>query len=151
MRNIILNQQEPQAFLSMSFDQLHKESQNWISEIEFIKVEQFFLQELLSEHIMGICNTHNFKNAKFFLNSINNEKILGLKLIESIKEHKINLALLIERIYLKKEDSFRKNHKLLELDLKNYVQNFKYIKEQVFELILVIMRNEKNLKLQLNK
>ena len=119
----------------------------WISEIEFIKVEQNFLKELLAEHVMGLCDTNNFAKAKLLLNGINHESILSKTLIESIKDHKINLALLIENIYLKKETIFRENHEYLKNEVKNYIENFKYIKEQVFELILFIMKKEKQQKL----
>jgi hypothetical protein len=142
-----LPQKEEKSILENSIGRLHTKAQQWISEVEFIKIEQNFLKELLSEHIIGICETHNYDSAKMFLNGIEHEAKLGNKLIESIKEHKINLALLIENIYLKNEDKFRDNHKLLKVEVKNYIENFKYMKEQVFELVLLVMKNEKKKKL----
>ena len=135
------------AIFNNSIEYLHSKSQQWISEIEFIEIEQDFLKELLGDHIMGLCDTNNFSKAKLFLNGINHEKVLGDKLIKSIKEHKINLALLIENIYLKRENLFRDNQEFLKIEFQNYVENFKYIKEQVFELILQIMKKEKKEKL----
>lgn len=142
-----LTQKEEKSNLENSIGRLHSKAQQWISEIEFIKIEQNFLKELLSEHIIGLCETHNYDKAKMFLNGIEHEAKLGNKLIESIKEHKINLALLLENIQLKNETKFRNNHKLLKVEVKNYIENFKYIKEQVFELVLLIMKNEKERKL----
>lgn len=142
-----LTQKEERSNLENSIGRLHAKAQQWISEIEFIKIEQNFLKELLSEHIIGLCETHNYDKAKMFLNGIEHENKLGNKLIESIKEHKINLALLLENIQLKNETKFRDNHKLLKVEVKNYIENFKYIKEQVFELVLLIMKNDKERKL----
>lgn len=142
-----LAQKEEKSNLVNSIERLHTKAQQWISEIEFIKIEQNFLKELLSEHIIGLCETHNYDKAKMFLNGIEHEAKLGNKLIESIKEHKINLALLLENIQLKNETKFRDNHKLLKVEVKNYIENFKYIKEQVFELVLLIMKKEKERKL----
>ncbi|MFO7673736.1 MAG: hypothetical protein R6V74_08520 [Lutibacter sp.] len=142
-----LTQKEERSNLEYSIGRLHAKAQQWISEIEFIKIEQNFLKELLSEHIIGLCETHNYDKAKLLLNGITHEAKLGNKLIESIKEHKINLALLLENIQLKNENKFRDNHKLLKVEVKNYIENFKYIKEQVFELVLLIMKNEKEKKL----
>jgi len=141
MKRLIPKQKEP--VFNNNIEYLHSKTQQWISEIEFIEIEQDFLKELLGEHIMGLCDTNNFTKAKLFLNGINHEKVLGEKLIKSIKEHKINLALLIENIYLKRENLFRDNHELLKIEFKNYVDNFKFIKENVFELILQIMKKEK--------
>jgi len=145
MKRLIPKQKAPS--FNNSVEYLHSKTQFWISEIEFIKIEQNFLKELLAEHIIGLCDTNNFTKAKLLLNGINHEAILGETLIESIKEHKINLGLLIENIYLKKENIFRDNHELLKTELKNYIENFKYIKEEVFELILLIMKKEKQHKL----
>lgn len=142
-----LTQKEERSNLENSIGRLHTKAQQWISEIEFIKVEQNFLKELLSDHIIGLCQTHNYDKAKMLLNGIAHETKLGNKLIESIKENKINLALLLENIQLKNETKFRDNHKLLKMEVKNYIENFKYIKEQVFELVLLIMKNEKERKL----
>jgi len=141
MKRLIPKQKTP--IFSNSIEYLHSKTKQWISEIEFIKIEQDFLKELLADHIMGLCDTNNFANAKLLLNGINHEKKLGEQLIESIKEHKINLALLIENIYIKRENLFRDNHEFLNIEFKNYVENFKYIKEQVFELILLIMKKDK--------
>ncbi|MHB1148391.1 MAG: hypothetical protein ACYC01_12460 [Lutibacter sp.] len=145
-KNQLTQQKEEKSNIESSIGRLHCKAQQWISEIEFIKIEQSFLKELLSEHIIGLCTTDNYAQAKMLLNGIEHENDLGNKLIESVKEHKINLALLIENIYLKKEDKFRNNHKLLKMEVKNYIENFKYIKEQVFELVLLIMKKEKEKK-----
>ncbi|WP_372794185.1 hypothetical protein [Lutibacter sp.] len=130
-----------------SVEYLHSKTKNWISEIEFIKLEQDFLKELLADHIIGLCDTNNFNKAKLLLNGINHEAKLSETLIKSINEHNINLSLLIENNYLKKESLFRENHESLKIEVKNYIENFKYIKKQVFELILLIMKKEKQHKL----
>ena len=53
----------------------------------------------------------------------------------------------MQHIYLKKEADFRINHNYLKGEVKNYIQNFKYIKEQVYELVLFIMKKDKQKKL----
>lgn len=128
-----------------SIEHLHRKTQEWVSEIEFIKVEQQFLKELLTDHIIGLCKSDNFNTAKLLLKGIEHENILGDDLIISINNHNVNLALLMENIYLKKEADFRENHEFLKIEVKNYIQNFKYIKEQVYKLVLYIMKNQKKL------
>jgi len=145
MKNTIPNQ--PKKTYNSSIEYLHKKTLEWVSEIEFIKVEQKFLKELLSEHIIGLCKSDNFNKAKLLLKGIDHESILGDELIVSIKDHNVNLALLMEHIYLKKETDFRNNHIFLKVEVKNYIQNFKYIKEQVYELVLFIMKNNKQKRL----
>ncbi len=136
------------SFTHKNISELHQKTQNWISEINFIKIEQNFLRELIGSHILELCNTNSaFNEAKFLLKGIDHEDKLGHELIKSIDIHKMNLALLIENIYLKKEDEFRKDHTELKNEVINYIQNFKYIKKQVFELVLKIMKKEKQKKM----
>jgi len=134
-----------------SIDYLLKKTKKWTSELNFIKVEQKFLKELLAEHVVEFCQTYNFNKAKLFLNGLAHENKLGDELIKNIDEHTINLSLLVENIYLKREDNFRKNHEYLNVEVINYIENFKYLKEQVFDLVLLIMKKEKQNKLLTNK
>ena len=130
-----------------SIDYLLKKTKKWSFELNFIKVEQKFLKELLAEHVIEFCKTNNFKKAKLFLSGLEQESKLGDELIKNIDEHTINLALLVENIYLKREDNFRKNHEYLKIEVIKYIENFKYLKEQVFDLVLFIMKKEKQHKL----
>lgn len=134
---------EKELILRDSIHYLHCKTQVWISEIEFIRVEQDFLEELLTDHIISLCDLENFKKGKLLLKGIRHEIQFGENLIASIKEHKVNLALLLENIYLKREKLFRENHNLLNSEVKKYIENFRCIKEQVFDLILQIMKNKK--------
>lgn len=145
MKQII--SKEVQTIFNYDIEQLHSQAKKWLSEIEFIKIEQEFLNELISDHIIGLCKSDNFTQAKLLLNGINHEAKLGMQLMADINEHRINLSLLLEHIYVKKENDFRKDHKLLNKEVENYIENFKYIKEQVFELVLFIMKKEKQQKL----
>jgi len=147
MKKIIPRQNELKLICNSSIEQLKKETKDWLSEIEFIKIEQNFLNELLTDHVIGLCETDKFNKAKLFINGIVHVIKLGTELKSSIKDHKMNLALLLENIYLKKENDFRKTHELLKNEVKNYIQNFKYIKEQVFDLVLFIMKLDKKQKL----
>ncbi|UMB54664.1 hypothetical protein MKD41_04145 [Lutibacter sp. A64] len=126
-----------------SIEDLYKKTQDWVAEIEFIKIEQQFLKELLAEHIIELCESDNFNKAKLLLKGIDHESILGDDLLISIDDHNVNLSLLLENIYLKREANFRNNHELIEVEVTNYIQNFRFIKEQIYELVLLIMKNNK--------
>ena len=145
MKRIIPKQKN--TIFNNGIDHLLLKTKKWNSEINFIKVEQHFLKEILSEHILILCETDNFQKAKLLLNSIAHEIKLGDELIVDIKDHSVNLALLIENIYLNREDNFRNHQEYLKSEVNNYLDNFKYLKEQVFELVLFIMKREKQKKL----
>ena len=70
---------------------MHRKTQKWISEIEFVKVEQEFLKELLSEHIIEFCNSHNIETVKELLTKIEKENELGASLLKSIHDQRLVL------------------------------------------------------------
>jgi hypothetical protein len=130
-----------------SFEFLHNKTENWLLEVYFIKKELLFLKELLAEHIIEICNSENFKEAKMYLSGVIHEINLNDILVKSIKEHAINLSLLMEGVYLSKEKQIRKDHTLLKIEFENYRENSKYMKQQIFELVLKVMKKNKCKKL----
>jgi len=145
MIQTIPKQKEP--IIYNSFEYLYKKTQNWLLEIYFIKTELNFLKELIAEHVIGICKTENFNEAKLYLTGIEHEIILNDKLTKSIKKHAINLSLLTDGVYLSKQQEIRKNHTLLKIEVDNYKENLKYMKQQTFELILKVMKKCKSKKL----
>jgi len=145
MIHTIPKQKEP--FIYNSFEYLHKKSQNWLLEINFIKTELVFLKELISDHVIAICKSDSFRNAKTLLTGIEHELNLNEELSKSIKSHSINLSLLVDGAYLAKQHEIRKNHTLLKNEVINYITNLKYLKKQVFELILNVMKINKSKKL----
>ena len=139
-----LNQQEkPTDFNNLSIEQLLNKTKKWISKMEFMKLEQNFFKELINRYIIKSCTPTNYNKAKLLLNAVNNEIIIEAKLFESIEEHRVNLSLLIENIYLKKEADFRTNHNDLKNEIINYFSNFDCIKEQIFEIGLLVLKKEK--------
>jgi hypothetical protein len=145
MLHTIPKQKEP--IIYNSFEYLHKKTQNWLLEISFIKTELIFLKELISQHVIAICKSNNFNDAKMYLTGIEHEILLNDKLIASIKKHAINLSLLTEGVYLTKQQEIRKKHTLLKVEVDNYIENLKYMKQQTFELILKVMKKNKSKKL----
>ena len=131
----------------LKIEHLYNKSKNWIQEIEFMRVEQDFFKELIIDHTLEICNSFNYNDAKFLLKGIEHENKLGEILIQDISEHRVNLALLLDSIFLKKEKQFRGDHEALKIEVINYLENFKFIKKEVFKLILQVMKKEKQQRL----
>ena len=116
MSQITTKQTAP--IINNSIEYLHNKTQQWISEIEFIKIEQDFLGELLAEHVLGLCTTQTYKKAKLLenLRYINKNQISDLLLTKD------NLILqlfdIVSPIVLKLELS-----KILFLSLSSFLKN----------------------------
>ena len=119
-----------------SIHELQDKTLLWIDELQFIQKEQFFFNSLMEECIMEHCSLSNWKQAKLLLSSIQNETELATKLLIRLKNHKMNLGLLLQHIYTKREDQFRDTHRFINNEFKNYVENYRCLKDQLFTLVL---------------
>ena len=126
---------------------LHKKTQKWISEIEFVKIEQEFFKQLLSAHIVKLCSTHHLETAKALLNEIEEENNIGARLTQSIYDQRLNLSLISENIYVKQDADFRTIQKSIKIEYRNYKVKFKEIRDRVFELVLHTIKKERQKKL----
>jgi hypothetical protein len=107
--------------------------------MKFTLREQQFYDDLLVKHFLEKCETGTFKSMKLYLKGIEHEMKFGKSLLTSLEEHRMNLALLMENIYQKREDAFRDTHRHLNMEVGNYTENFKFIKEKLFELVQEIL------------
>ena len=141
MKRLIPKKNMP--YFSNSIYELYEVSETWLEELTFIEKEQDFFREILTNYVMDECSEDCYKQGKFLLNGIMNEQQLGEELHTEINEHKMDLGLLIEKIYLKREDQFRERHLALKENVTNYVKNYKFLKEKLFALILKVLRLKK--------
>ena len=80
---------------SKSIEELHHDSRNWLSEIEFIDYEMKFLNKLLSSYYIDLLDSGYDKHIKGLANKIVIEKKSGNALSKLILEHEKILSNLI--------------------------------------------------------
>ncbi|HKJ07346.1 MAG TPA: hypothetical protein VJ970_07775 [Flavobacteriaceae bacterium] len=117
-------------------------SKFWIDELEFLNLEQKFLYQILTKKIISNCNNEQFKKAKMYIECLKNEDKIGNELWLTSVENKSNLTLLLEGIQLSKEAEFKDLHKTLELNFNNFVENFRVLKKEIFDLVLQVFEED---------
>lgn len=122
-----------------NFNELFSETLLWEKKLNFIKKEQNYLIEQLTSHFLGISNDVEFKKLKLYISGIKKEIEIINELINSIIDHKNNLALLKIGVLLKNEAIYRKEHQSLLQAYKSYRSNFILISKKATELLLKII------------
>ncbi len=128
-----------------SIADLHNESNNWVSEVEFILDEIRFLNHLLSVKYIDYLVAGLSKRIEIFTKKLEVEQKTGTVLIDSFKKHEIVLADLIENNNLITNINYIEQHKTLEKEIEIYLKKYKNLKKQIFEVVEKVMR-KKNIK-----
>ena len=128
-------------------DEIHNDSIQWISEIDFISDEMRFLNHLLGTNYIQCIEVGLDKKIKTYLDKINDDKKIGDALKELINKHEIILADLIETNSVTSNINYLKTHKKLENEVQLYFKKYKRIKKHIFEIVENIMKKKNQKKL----
>ncbi|NLP58673.1 hypothetical protein [Lutibacter sp. B1] len=118
-----------------SIDEIHHESMEWISEIDFISDEIRFLNNLLSSNYIDCLDAGLTKKTTIFLKKLDEYKKIGKTLHELINKHETILANLIETNSVTSNINYLKTHKNLDNEVYNYFKKYKRLKKQIFEVV----------------
>ena len=80
-------------------DIIHEATLMWISQLEFIEVEQLFLEELLTENTLGLLADKGFDMAKHLATDLANRRKQLQELLALVKEHRNNNLAIRDEIY----------------------------------------------------
>jgi len=131
---------------SKSIEELHYDSRNWLSEIEFINYEMKFLNQLLSSYYIDLLESGYDKHIKGFVNKIVLEKKSGNDLSKLILGHEKILSDLIQTNSVTSNKNYLETHKKFEIEIIIYLGRYKELKMEIFKLIERTMRKKRQKK-----
>ena len=92
-----------------SADRMHDMSKNWLSDLNFIKDEQVFLEELITDYTKKIIDSKNLERAQTATTALYRTKRGNQKLINDLIEHEqqigqlffgwIRIDLMMQRLF----------------------------------------------------
>ncbi|WP_324721086.1 hypothetical protein [Salinimicrobium sp. HB62] len=129
-------------------DEMHFSSLQWKSELNFIKDEHRFFEDMLKEHTMPIIESQLFSRVKDLIERLTlSEK--ELQILEStVVKHINRLRKLIDDLDEPKEGKFyRKEHKSILNDVIHYSRQYKRLKREIFEAVSIALKQQKQKRL----
>lgn len=129
-------------------EELHADAIEWLSDLEFIKVEQSFLEELIEENTLNLISGDTFSKSREIVNKLS-KSIKKVDLLHNkVQDHSNGLEILVDEIKQeKKEEKFKQEHHLLNAEISLFMGEFRDIKNEIFELIKKIMKQNKQKRL----
>ena len=129
---------------------LHEETSNWLSEMEFMKDEQLFLEHLLSMHFLDLSSTKLYEPTRKLIKRLKEVESLGAELVDKTRKHDESTGIMLENKQASRTSKLLTAHEKIKIEYDNYTLKFRYVKKKIFALIKEIMIQHKQ-KLLINK
>ncbi len=128
----------------LSAEEMHAASKEWLSELEFIKDEHLFLDDLIKSYTLQLIEPNKFAGNKEIIDAINNSQKRNNTLIDAVKVHENELHIMVDGVnQTDEEDAYKQGHRDLILKINDFLKYYRSLKIQLFEIIKKIKKDEK--------
>jgi hypothetical protein len=128
-----------------SADRMHNMSKTWLSELNFIKDEQVFLEELLTDYTHKIVRAEILDRAKIVTTALLRTARGNQSLINDLTKQEKELSIMVDgKDEIEKEKQYKEDHIALTKTLSSFFYDYKAVKFEVFELVKRLMKTDKD-------
>jgi len=128
----------------LSAETMHNNSIEWLSELKFMKDEQLFFNDLIKSYTLQLIDSRHYNESKALIGKLSVIETKTKHLIETVKIHKNDLKIMVDGIdQPKEEDGYKKEHRGLILEIKDFVKQYRALKTAFFSLIKTIKKEDK--------
>ena len=132
----------------LSADDMHSNSKEWLSELEFVKDEHLFLEDLIKSFTLQLIDKEHLEENKKVIETISSFKKENETLLKLVNNHKNNLKILVDGIdQPKEEEKYKNEHKHLTVTVHKFLKDYKLLKIQLFDIIKDIKKTGKQKRL----
>ena len=129
-------------------EELHKASMGWLLELEFIKDEHLFFEDLITSFTLQLVGNKGATENQKFIDALKISRKWNNSLIKIIKKHDKNLKLLLDDKDRPDEDeAYKKEHKNIMNELNAFLKDYKALKTQLFSTIKDVLKKDKQKRL----
>ncbi|MBU2928616.1 hypothetical protein [Winogradskyella psychrotolerans] len=128
----------------LSAEEMHLDSKEWLSELNFTKDEHLFFEDLVTQFTSQLIASEKFSDSIELVDAINKSEKYNNELIEAVNNHENELQIMLDGIDQKKEEkAYTKAHLDLIVSITAFLKEYKSLKMQLFEIIKNIIKEEK--------
>ncbi len=128
----------------LSADEMHDVTQKWLLEMEFIKDEQLFFDDLIKHYTLQLIDSKYFEDSKKLVNELSKLQKRTAILIKAVKNHKNDLKILLDGINQPDEEAaYKKEHRELVSVINKFTKQNNALKLKLFNLVKGIIKKEK--------
>ena len=129
-------------------DEMHFSSLQWKSELNFIKDEHRFFEDMLKEYTMPIIESHLFEVVRELIQQLGHSREELGSLEQKVNEHSNRLQKLLEDNDEPGEGRlYRDEHKDLLNEVMHFSRQYKRLKKDIFEAVTKAMKQQRQKRL----
>ena len=129
----------------LNAEEMHEASKEWLSELNFIKDEHLFFEDLVTQFTSQLITYGNFSSNKEVIDAINQSQKQNSTLIEAVRIHENKLQVMVDGVdQLEEEKVYAKEHSDLIVAITEFLKQYKLLKTQLFNIIKSIKKEYKN-------
>ncbi|MGF1555233.1 hypothetical protein [Paucihalobacter sp.] len=134
----------PKLMKWLSADDLNSINKNWLSELQFIKDEQRFFNQLLVDNSAQMTAASNYSKSKELLEKLAKSATKTLHLITIVEKHLKDLIILVDgKDQLEAENDFKRVQTKLDDDITDHVVQYKALKKELFKHTMKVCKSNK--------
>lgn len=131
-----------------SSDEMHFSCLQWISELNFIKDEQIFFQDMLKEYTLPILESHLLEETKSLIFKLTDSEKQVENLIKETTKHRNGLQILVDgKDQPDQEKEYREEHRRLLKAVNKFTIEYQALKKDIFTTVTGALKQQKQKKL----
>lgn len=128
----------------LNAEEMHFKTQEWLSELKFIKSEQAFLEKLIETYQLELNSSKYIKTSENIITKLRLFRKETKKLLGIIEVHNDKLKIMVDDIVQpKEEEEFKKVHLRLISNVASFLKRYKQLKAKFYNLIKEILKGKK--------
>lgn len=125
-------------------EDMHDNSRKWLSELEFIKDEELFFDDLIKLYTLQLTNSKHFTESKKIVDKLSKFHKKTDNLISMVKIHERKLKIMADGIdQLKEGDNYKEENQWFTKNLNQFLEKYRAFKVQLFYLLKGILKEQK--------
>ncbi len=128
----------------ISPEEMHKTTLSWISELKFVRDEQLFLNSLVKSYTNELIEHNIYDKSKELVVGILDAENELKGLLKEVQVHENQLVIMIDDVdQPKMEKAYRDSHLELVNRMATYLESYRTLEKQLFDLLSKIIKKEK--------
>lgn len=132
----------------LSAEVMHNASRDWLSELNFIKDEQMFFDDLIKSYTLQLIDSKHFGESNKIVNQLSTLQKKTKLIIKAVRNHENKLQIMVDGIdQLEEEENYKEEHRRLIGRVSKFREEYRTHKKELFALIKKIMKEGKQKRL----
>lgn len=128
----------------LTAEDMHKNTIEWLSDLEFMKDEQLFFDDLIKSYTLQLIDSKHYKESKTIIDTLSKLQKKTDLFIKYLKNHNNDLKIIVDDINQPKEEKgYKKEHQGFVVQMNDFVKEYRALKTKLFNLIKSIKKEVK--------